>query len=125
MALQFFAFGDTPYDDISNTCIENGIHVEDCALYTCTVSNSDLDSLPVNNTCTYKGLHFACLKNSILPYMQAQTEMGEAAFSVHVGDILKGRPSGGNTRCQDSSFTSRKNLFGVLDNFLLVPGGTF
>ena len=74
VALQFFAFGDTPYDDISNTCIENGIHVEDCALYTCTVSNSDLDSLPVNNTCTYKGLHFACLKNSILPSKRSRIE---------------------------------------------------
>ena len=59
--------------------------------------------------------------------MQNKTDEGEAAFSVHVGDILKGNGGGGtgNTRCQDSSFTSRKNLFSQLDNFLLVPGGMF
>jgi hypothetical protein len=57
--------------------------------------------------------------------MQAQTEAGEADFSVHVGDIIKGKGDGGNRRCQESSFTSRRNLFSALDNFLLVPGGMF
>lgn len=128
MALQFFAFGDTPYDDdcdTCNTCIENGAQVDDCTLYTCTIDNLNISSLPVNNTCTYEGTDFTCLQESILPYMQAQTELGEAEFSVHVGDIIKGNGDGGNTRCQDSSFTSRENLFSALDNFLLVPGGMF
>ena len=55
--------------------------------------------------------------------MQGQTEAGEADFSVHVGDIIKGNGDGGNRRCQDSSFTSRKNLFSGVDNFLVTPGG--
>lgn len=127
VALHFFAFGDTPYDDdcdTCNTCIENGQPVSECSLYTCTVDNTDLDSLPINNTCTFEGDEYACLKNYILPWMQAQTVAGEAEFSVHIGDIMKGQSGiGGNRRCQDSSFTSRKNLFSPLDNFLLTPGG--
>ena len=130
VALQFFAFGDTPYDNrcnTCNTCIENGQPVADCTLYLpvlCTVKNDGLSSLGINNTCTYEGDEYNCLKESILPYMQAQTVAGEGAFSVHVGDIIKGaRGVGGNYRCQDSSFTSRMNLFQDLDNFLLLTGG--
>ena len=126
VVVQFFAFGDTPYDDSCsscNTCIVNGIPQANCNIYTCTVSDSNIGSLPINNTCTYEGTQFNCLKNTILPYMKSKTLAKEAAFSVHVGDLIKGKADGNNRRCQNSSFTSRKNLFSALDNFLLVAGG--
>ena len=112
-----------PLCNTCNTCIEKGQPVADCNLYDCTVGNSQISSLPIDNTCTYEGEDYNCLKDVILPWMQGQTEAGEADFSVHVGDIIKGNGDGGNRRCQDSSFTSRKNLFSGVDNFLVTPGG--
>ena len=108
---------------IRECLVENGQPVADCNLYDCTVGNSQISSLPIDNTCTYEGEDYNCLKDIILPWMQGQTEAGEADFSVHVGDIIKGNGDGGNRRCQDSSFTSRKNLISDVSNFLVTPGG--
>ena len=59
VAVQFFAFGDTPYDKGYNTCIENGRKVNDCSKYDCTTD--DMGKLPSSNTCTYEGEGLPCL----------------------------------------------------------------
>ena len=127
VAIQFFAFGDTPYDDscnICNTCLaEDGSKEDDCSRFTCTVSNNNMDTLEIDNTCTYEGNDYICLRDNILPYMNTGTNNGDAAFSAHVGDIIKGKNElGSNRRCTEAAFTSRKDLFGNLANFLLTPG---
>ena len=123
--MEFMALGDTPYDDscpTCNTCIEDGQAVEDCTIHDCTISNSDMDTLAINNTCTFEGDEYDCLTSRILPYIDMKMDAGDAAFTVHMGDILKGDGNGGSRRCQESSYMSRRALFGNLDNFLLSPG---
>ena len=39
-------------------------------------------------TSTYIGSDYECLEDSIIPYMNQQIEVGGAAFSSHVGDIV-------------------------------------
>ena len=122
--VQFFAWGDAPYDSDSNTCIaEDGVTKEsECTRFDCTVRNKHMESLPVDNTCTYEGYEYHCIKDKLIPYMNAKMDGGDASFSVHVGDIIKGAGIGGNRRCTVSSFTSRRDLFQPLNNFLLVVG---
>ena len=130
--VQFFAWGDAPYDsscDICNTCIaEDGVTKEsECTRFDCTVPNKDIESLPIQNTCTYEGYEYICVRDRLIPYMNAKMDGGDASFSVHVGDIIKGTTQNdggisGNRRCTVSSFTSRRDLFEQLNNFLLVVG---
>ncbi|EJK55704.1 hypothetical protein THAOC_24535 [Thalassiosira oceanica] len=130
--VQFFAWGDAPYDsncDICNTCIaEDGVTKEsECTRFNCIVRNKDIESLPIQNTCTYEGYEYHCIRDKLIPYMNAKMDSGDASFSVHVGDIIKGTTPkdggiGGNRRCTISSFTSRRDLFHQLNNFLLVVG---
>jgi len=47
---------------------------------------------------------------------------GDAAFALHVRDIIKGDKFASNKRCSDASFESRQNLFNQCSNLLLVPG---
>lgn len=115
--LQFFAFGDSPYDGDANTCIgTDGLPQNPCTRYDCTKINT----LQKFNTCTYKGPQYRCLKNKIIPYMNDKLTNGEAAFALHIGDIIKGQKP--NKRCSAASFESRKTLFSQCPNFLIVPG---
>jgi len=126
VALQFFAFGDTPYDyacSKCNTCIgEDGTKEDDCTRFDCILSNITMDDLPVENTCTYEGVDYACVRDSIIPYMNSRIAVGDAAFILHAGDILKGGNVGESKRCTVHSFNSRKDLFDDATNFLVVPG---
>lgn len=117
--MKFFAFGDVPYDDDANTCIgEDGVPQEPCTRYNCT----KLRKLQRDNTCTYEGSEYRCLKDNIIPYMNGKFADGDAAFALHVGDIIKGDKFASNKRCSDASFESRQNLFNQCSNLLLVPG---
>ena len=153
LAVSFFVFGDTPYDhDCStcNTCIgEDGNKEEDCSRYDCILKTTSMSELPVNNTCTYEGREYDCVKNGIIPYVNSKIVSEDAAFVAHVGDILseceygmvlhnspslhhilihfvstsEGNITGtGNRRCTKSSFASRRDLFNNATNFLIVPG---
>lgn len=122
VAIQFFAFGDTPYDSHSNTCIDaNGQKEEDCTAWDCTASSTS--NLPADNTCTFEGREYECVRDSLLPYMNGRMEGGDAAFVAHTGDFIRGSGPASNTRCTSYSFESRKNLFSDYGtNFLPVPG---
>eukprot|EP01083_Nonionella_stella_P024110 66678_1 len=126
VALQFFAFGDTPYDascSDCNTCIAaNGTVEQDCSRFDCILKNITISKLPADNTCTYEGPEYECVRDNLIPYMNEQIDAGEASFIAHAGDIIKGTGLGGNLRCTPYSFASRKNLFSTGDNLLLVPG---
>lgn len=116
--LQFFALGDAPYDEDANTCIgENGSPQDPCVRYDC----SRVNRLPIDNTCTYEGSEFSCIKNNIIPYINDKINSGDSAFVLHIGDIIKGRNSGNNKRCSNASFESRRKLFSQCSNFLLTP----
>mmetsp|Transcript_8871 Transcript_8871/g.15421 ORF Transcript_8871/g.15421 Transcript_8871/m.15421 type:complete len:261 (-) Transcript_8871:106-888(-) len=55
--------------------------------------------------------------------MNSRITAGDAAFSVHVGDILKGVPDlQSSPRCNPYSFAARKDLFSAIPNFLIIPG---
>ena len=55
--------------------------------------------------------------------MNSEIVNGNAAFISHCGDFLKGSTEiSYSKRCQNSSFTSRQELFARATNFLLVPG---
>ena len=117
--LQFFAMGDSPYDQSANTCIaKDGSPQQPCTRYDCTRANN----LPDENTCTYEGTEYKCIKSNIIPYINDKLASGEAAFVVHVGDFIKGNKSAPNKRCSDASFESRKTLFSQCSNFLITPG---
>ena len=59
---------------------------------------------------------------SIIPYMNANIENNDAAFSVHVGDMFGGGDLGGNNRCNPYLFESRRALFSEATNLLVIPG---
>jgi len=126
VALQFFTFGDTPYDhqcDTCNTCIgEDGSKEADCTRFDCILKNITMDDLPLNNTCTYEGPDYNCVQNSIIPFMNSVISAGDAAFILHAGDIMKGGDVAESKRCTSYNFNSRKDLFANASNFLLVPG---
>jgi len=87
VALQFWTFGDVPYDGSSdgNTCLSSsGSKQDPCKRYNC-VNN---DSLPRGNTCTYEGEDYECVKEQIIPYINAAIDDGNGAFAAHYGDIL-------------------------------------
>ena len=86
VAVQFFAYGDTPYDSHINTCIgDDGNKENDCTRFDCTASTS---KLPSDNTCTYEGPEFACVRDSLIPFMNSKIDAGDAAFMAHTGDII-------------------------------------
>ena len=89
VALQFFAYGDSPYDsscDACNTCIgEDGAKEDFCSRFDCTVPTSQL---PADNTCTFEGPEFNCVKDVLIPYMNRKIEAGDAAFMAHTGDFI-------------------------------------
>ena len=91
LAISFFAFGDTPYDDACsecNTCIGiDGNKEDSCTRFDCILKSISMSELPVNNTCTYEGPDYECLKQGIIPYLNAYAG-DEAAFVAHVGDIM-------------------------------------
>jgi len=126
VALQFFAFGDTPYDNQCsdcNTCYaEDGTKEDDCTRFDCILKNITMDDLPLDNTCTYEGKDYMCVKESIIPYMNSRMDAGDAAFVLHAGDILKGGNVGESKRCTSYAYNSRKDLFNNATNFLVVPG---
>jgi len=126
VALQFFAFGDTPYDqscDKCNSCVaEDGSKEANCTRFDCILKGITMDDLPANNTCTYEGPHFACLQKNLIPFMNSRIDIGDAAFIVHAGDMLKGGNVGTSKRCTNSAYKSRKELFNSSTNFLIVPG---
>ena len=93
VALQFFAYGDTPYDSgsgISNTCIaaDNVTKEANCTQFDCILKHITMTQLPVDYTCTYEGAEYACNRDNLIPYMNSEIAAGEAAFTVHTGDIL-------------------------------------
>ena len=47
-----------------------------------------MQDLPVNNTCTYEGPEYECVRDSILPYMNDEIAAENAAFIAHAGDIM-------------------------------------
>jgi len=126
VALQFFAYGDTPYDGGRNgkTCIaEDGVTEEEvCTRFDCSLDNISMSELPVNNTCTYKGKEYECNRDILIPYMNSEIAAGEAAFVMHCGDLFKGSAISNNRRCQPHSLKGRQELFANATNFLIVPG---
>jgi len=125
VALQFFGLGDTPYDENANTCVaaDGRTKLNPCTLYECT----NIATLAEGNSCTYEGSDYNCVKNHLIPYMNARIAAGDAAFIAHAGDIMKGIaiPEDGvsiNTRCNPHSFASRRELFQLATNFQMVPG---
>lgn len=91
LAVSFFVFGDTPYDDSCdscNTCIGNDGNKEDhCEQFDCTLKIITMAELDPANTCTYEGPDYDCLENGIMPYMQSKIGV-DVSFVAHVGDIL-------------------------------------
>lgn len=83
VALQFFAYGDTPYDSHANTCIgEDGTKETECSRFDCT------GELDVGNTCTFEGSEYDCLRDVTIPWMNRMIDAGDAAFMAHTGDII-------------------------------------
>lgn len=128
IVLQFFALGDFPYDEEATTMVSGGNDAK------CGTSNSDSNSpsiadtcshngvnFPCTSGCTYEGQEYFCWKDTIIPWMNmtnpsrpsSATWVSEAktAFSIHVGDFLKGNGSGNSGRCNPDSFASRRELF--------------
>ncbi len=120
VVVDFWAFADSPYDFMVDTCLDKNGNDSTCK--ECAVNNSDMKKLPYPNTCTFEGEDFECLKDSIIPYMNRKMNGGDGAFQVHVGDILKGTPDGKSRRCTEASFGSRAKLFQPAKNFLLING---
>ena len=121
MVVDFWTFGDSPYDFLVDTCLDNNGKASTCR--ECAVKNSDMKKLPYPNTCTFEGDDFKCLKESIIPFMNRKMDEGDGAFQVHLGDILKGTNSAANSRrCTEASFDSRAKLFQPAKNFLLING---
>ena len=87
LVVKFFALGDTPYDGLAKSCIVNGESIKPCPLYNCQKPSE----LPLDNTCTWEGSDFACVQDTIIPYMKSQAET--AAFAMHIGDFVKVRLS--------------------------------
>ena len=67
-------------------------------------------------------LPFLACALSIIPYLNANIDTGEASFSVHLGDMFSGASLAGNNRCNPYLFESRRALFSEATNFLIVPG---
>jgi len=93
VAMQFFAFGDTPYDkrcDTCNTCIaEDGVTKQaDCTRFDCILKYITESQLPKDNTCTFEGPDYACVNDVLIPYMNSKIASGDAAFIAHAGDFL-------------------------------------
>jgi len=88
LAISFFAFDDTPYDDACsecNTCIGiDGNKENNCTWFDCILKSISMSELPVNNTCTYVGPDYESLKQGIILYLNAYAG-DEAAFVAHVG----------------------------------------
>ncbi|KAK1737802.1 hypothetical protein QTG54_011574 [Skeletonema marinoi] len=121
VVVDFWTFGDSPYDFMVDTCLDNNGKASTCK--ECAVKNSDMKKLPYPNTCTFEGDDFKCLKESIIPFMNRKMDEGDGAFQVHLGDILKGTNSAANSRrCTEASFDSRAKLFEPAKNFLLING---
>lgn len=120
VVVDFWVFGDSPYDYLVTTCLDGNGNPSTCK--NCAVENSKMNNLPIDNTCTFEGTDYKCLKENIIPYMNRKLEAGDGAFQVHVGDILKGNESGGSRRCTEASFGSRAKLFEPAKNFLLING---
>jgi len=120
VVVDFWVFGDSPYDYLVTTCLDGNGNPSTCK--NCAVENSKMNNLPIDNTCTFEGTDYKCLKENIIPYMNRKMEAGDGAFQVHVGDILKGNESGGSRRCTEASFGSRAKLFEPAKNFLLING---
>ncbi len=120
VAVDFWAFGDSPYDFLVNTCLDSNGNPSTCK--NCAVKNSQMNKLPISNTCTFEGADYKCLRENIIPFMNRKMEGGDGAFQIHVGDILKGNESGSSRRCTQASFDSRVKLFQPAKNFLLING---
>ena len=137
--MQFFVFGDTPYDKFEDTCYTNCGGFDDCW------ENGDISTCNCEgcgNKCTYQGRDYDCVRDSIIPYMNDKIGAGDAAFIAHCGDILGELmgvvasrmypfsynfsllvfPGGGsvasNVRCNEYSFGVRGKLFAEAKNFL-------
>jgi len=96
VVVDFWTFGDSPYDFLVDTCLDNNGKASTCR--ECAVKNSDMKKLPFPNTCTFEGEDFKCLEKSIIPFMNRKMDEGDGAFQVHLGDILKGTNSAANSR---------------------------
>jgi len=124
VVVQFFAFGDSPYDakcEKCNTCIalDDVTQEADCTRFDCL----DYTTLEDDNTCTYEGREYECWRDTIIPYMNSRIDAGDAAFSVHAGDFIKGVSAlQTSPRCNPYALASRRNLFSAIPNFLIVPG---
>ena len=85
VAVQFFVFGDTPYDKFEDTCYKNCEGFDDCW------ENGDISTCncgSCGNKCTYQGNQYDCIKDYVIPYMNDKIDAGDAAFIAHCGDIL-------------------------------------
>ena len=83
--MQFFVFGDTPYDKTEDTCYRNCGDFDDCW------ENGDISTCnceSCGNKCTYQGNQYDCIKDYVIPYMNDKIDAGDAAFIAHCGDIL-------------------------------------
>eukprot|EP00986_Skeletonema_menzelii_P003468 scaffold1052_cov115-Skeletonema_menzelii.AAC.1 len=119
--LDFWAWGDSPYDYMVDTCLDENENLSTCN--ECKKENGDIDEMPYPNTCTFEGADFKCVKESIIPFMNGKMDQGDGAFQVHLGDILKGTNAAANSRrCTPASFDSRAKLFQPAKNFLLING---
>ena len=72
---------------------------------------------------TYIGDEYACVQESIIPFMNSNIEAGEASFIAHAGDIFGGGSGvSQNKKCNDHVFQSRQDLFKGGTNLLLTTG---
>jgi hypothetical protein len=116
VVVDFWVWGDTPYDYLVDTCLDGTCNY-------CSKENSKIDEMPFPNTCTFEGDDFNCVKDKIIPFINDKMAGGDGAFQVHLGDILKGTQGAANShRCTEASFNSRKKLFDPAQNFLLING---
>jgi hypothetical protein len=121
VVVEFWAWGDSPYDFLVDTCLDKNGDPSTCK--DCAKKNSEIDEIPWPNTCTFEGDDFKCVKDSIIPFMNRKMNNGVGAFQVHLGDILKGTNSAANSRrCTTASFDSRAKLFEPAKNFMLING---
>eukprot|EP00986_Skeletonema_menzelii_P005447 scaffold1978_cov144-Skeletonema_menzelii.AAC.13 len=121
VVLDFWAWGDSPYDFMVDTCLDKDGDPSTCK--DCAKKNSDMKKMPYPNTCTFEGADFKCVKETIIPFMNGKMDQGDGAFQVHLGDILKGTNAAANSRrCTPASFDSRAKLFQPAKNFLLING---
>lgn len=125
IVLQFFALGDFPYDEESTTTA-SGVNKAKCGTDNSDDSPENADtctyggrSFKCTSECTYEGQEYACWRDDIIPWMKnpertsssSWVTAAKPAFSVHVGDFLKGNGSGNSGRCNPDSFASRQALF--------------